>query len=99
MGGEVAVADVRADSEHRAVGALYLLHAVERQVAHVDEAVGAGDAELEVVHEVGAAGQEPRTGVGADQGDGLGGVGGADVVVLLHASLPAASRTAARMPT
>ena len=94
--GEVAVADVGADAQHAAVLAPGLLDRVEGQPADVDEELRGRDPELEVVDEVAAPGEEPRSRVAGQQLDGLLRALGASVVQRPHPW--AASRTAARMP-
>ena len=69
VGGEVAVADVGADAQG-AVG--QALDVGEREVADVDDEAGFDDAELHVVDEVGAAGEEDGVGAVGDGGDGVG---------------------------
>ena len=46
----------------------------EVETAEVDQEIGGGDPELEVVDEVGAAGEVGRAGPFGDRGDGAGGV-------------------------
>ena len=70
-----------------AVGGVADLPRGER--ADVDDQVGAGDAELEVVDEVGAAGQEDGGRLGGDGTDGLGDVPGVRVGERLHRPAPA----------
>ena len=76
VGGEVAVADVGADAQG-AVGQAFDVG--EGEVADVDDESGFGDAELHVVDEVGAAGEEDGVGSVGDGGDGVGHAGGAVV--------------------
>ena len=93
MGGEFGVAHSRTHS-HRAV--LELAHFVQRQLGDIHQQLGAGDAELHVVHQVRPAREKRGVGPGADEHHRLLGIGGALVVERLH---PAACSIAATMPT
>ena len=93
VGRQVAVAHRGADP-HAAVR--QLLDPVERQPADVDQQFGAGDPELHVIDEVGAAAEEGRIGAAGDRRDRGCGIGGPLIGKGLH---DAASRIAATMFT
>ncbi len=94
VGGKVAVAHPRPDP-HAALR--QRLDLVERQPGHVDKQVGARDAELHVVDEVGAGAEKRRTRAARDPRHGTRGVGGALVFKRVHDA--AAARIAATMLT
>ena len=87
VGGQLAVGDGGADPQ-AAVGGVGDLP--RGQGADVDEPLGRGDAEPEVVDQVGAAGEEDRGRVAGDVAHGLGDAARAGVGEGLHACTPPA---------